>query len=85
MAGIIILATILLLLYNYFLAEKEEIVFEMQLKPESVLLRDIRASEEKTLTSYKLLDPQKGIYQIPIERAMQLIAEENFQKRMQSR
>jgi len=84
-AGIIILTLILILLYNYFLSEKEEIVYETQLKPESVLIRDIRASEEETLTSYKLLDVQRGIYQIPIDRAMQLIAEENFHKQMQSR
>ncbi len=83
--GIIILAAIIGLLYNYFMAEKEEIVYEQTLKPESSLLRDIRAKEEAVLNSYKLLDPQRGIYQIPIERAMQLLAEENFQHRLPSR
>ena len=83
--GVIILAAIIVILYNYFIAEKEEIVYEQTLKPESSLIRDIRAKEEEALNSYKLLDPQRGIYQIPIDRAMQLVAEENFQRRLQSR
>jgi hypothetical protein len=84
-AGVLILSIILLFLYNYFLSEKEEIVYETQLKPESVLLRELKASEEETLTSYKVLNAQEGIYQIPIERAMQLIAEEQFKKQLQSK
>ena len=84
-AGIIILASLLFLLYNYFISEKEEIVYETQLKPESVLLRDLRAGEEETLTTYKVLDAGKGIYQIPIDRAMQLLAEEHFKQQLQSR
>jgi len=82
--SVFILAAILLFLYNYFLAEKEEMVFEEQLKPQSVLLRDLRAHEEEVLTTYKLLDTEKGIYRIPIDRAMQLIAEENFRKQLKS-
>jgi hypothetical protein len=82
--GVFILAAILLFLYNYFLAEKEEMVFEEQLKPQSVQLRDLRAHEEEMLTTYKLLDADKGIYRIPIDRAMQLIAEENFRKQLKS-
>ena len=83
--GVFILVAILLFLYNYFLAEKEEMVFEDQLKPQSVQLRDLRAHEEEVLTTYKLLDADKGIYRIPIDRAMQLLAEENFNKRLQSK
>lgn len=82
--GVFILVAILLFLYNYFLAEKEEMVFEDQLKPQSVQLRDLRAHEEEVLTTYKLLDADKGIYRIPIDRAMQLIAEENFRKQLKS-
>ena len=81
-AGMIILIVILVLLTDYFMIKKEEIVFETNLKPVSVDLREIRAMETETLTNYKLLDKNKGIYQIPIERAMQLIAEESFIKRL---
>ena len=81
--GVVILAAILLFLYNYYLAEKEELVYEQQLKPESVSLRELRSTEEETLTSYKVLNAEKGIYQIPVDRAMQLLAEENFKQKMQ--
>ena len=81
--GVVILAAILLFLYNYYLAEKEELVYEQQLKPESVSLRELRSTEEETLTSYKVLNAEKGIYQIPVDRAMQLLAEENFKHKMQ--
>ena len=80
--GVVILAAILFL-YNYYLAEKEELVYEQQLKPESVSLRELRSTEEETLTSYKVLNAEKGIYQIPVDRAMQLLAEENFKQKMQ--
>ena len=80
--GIIILIVILVLLTDYFMIEKEEIVYQTNLKPVSVDLREIRAMETETLTNYKLLDKDKGIYQIPIERAMQLITEESFRKRL---
>ena len=80
--GIIILIVILVLLTDSFMIEKEEIVYETNLKPVSVDLREIRAMETETLTNYKLLDKDKEIYQIPIERAMQLIAEESFKKRL---
>ncbi len=81
-AGMIILIVILVLLTDYFMIEKEEIVYQTNLKPVSVDLREIRAMETETLTNYKLLDKDKGIYQIPIERAMQLITEESFRKRL---
>ena len=81
--GIALLAVILVILRDYFMVEKEAMYYETTLKPVSTELRDIRARETNILNNYKLLDPQKGIYQIPIERAMQLIAEESFAKRMQ--
>ncbi len=80
--SIIILIVILVLLTDYFMIEKEEIVFETNLKPVSVDLREIHAMETEILTNYKLLDKDKGVYQIPIERAMQLITEESFRKRL---
>lgn len=81
-AGVIILIVILVLLSDYFMIEKEDIVFETNLKPVSAELRQIRSMETEALTNYKILDKDKGIYQIPIERAMQLIAEENFKQRL---
>jgi hypothetical protein len=76
LASAIVLALILVGLYQLFIAETEKQVYESVLKPESIPLRDLRAREDETLNSYKLLDPAKQLYQIPIARAMQLLSEE---------
>lgn len=39
-------------------------------------LEKLRADEDDRLKSYRYVDKEKGIVQIPVERAMQLIAEE---------
>lgn len=38
-------------------------------------LEDVRKAEEKTLTSYDWVNKQAGIIRIPIDRAMELLAE----------
>ncbi len=40
-------------------------------------LNALHAKESETLGSYKILDKDKGRYQIPIARAMELMAQEN--------
>ncbi|SYZ72599.1 conserved hypothetical protein [Candidatus Zixiibacteriota bacterium] len=77
-AGFLVVA--ILLLNNYFTEATEEQVYSAVLKPESVALRDLRAREDGILNSYKLLDSAKGIYQIPIERAMKVMADEAFRE-----
>jgi hypothetical protein len=37
---------------------------------------ELRERETEELNSYELLDEEKGIYRIPIKRAMELIVEE---------
>ena len=78
---IIILVAILIVLNDFFVSEKEKVVYETLLKPESNELLDLKAKELDVLNSYKTLDAERGIYQIPIERAMQLLAEEYSQQR----
>ena len=82
---IFVLIIIVVILNDYFIAEKEQMVYELQLKPESTELRSIRAFETETLTEYKILDEEKGIYRIPIERAMKLIVDENFAQSLKSK
>lgn len=79
----IVLAAILIGLYQLFIAQAEKQIYESVLKPESVPLRDLRAREDEILNSYKLLDPTKKIYQIPIARAMQLLADEAARTQIQ--
>jgi hypothetical protein len=81
---IIVLIVIVVILNDYFTAEKEQMVYEVQLKPESTELRSIRALETETLNEYKVLDEKKGIYRIPVERAMKLIVDENFKQSLKS-
>ncbi len=81
-AIIVLLASILVFLNEYFVFARENLVFEKVLKPESIELREIRAAEEKELNTYKLLDAENGIYQIPIERAIQVIADETYESRL---
>ena len=71
-----ILVIILVFLMDYFVETKEEMVYEIQLKPESVDLKTLEAEDKKILNSYKVLDAGQGVYRIPIERAMELLAKE---------
>ena len=43
-------------------------------------LQALHAREDSLLNQYKLIDGQKGIYRIPVYRALELIAGENGQK-----
>jgi uncharacterized ion transporter superfamily protein YfcC len=73
---IIIFVILLVFLSDYFIGSKEEMVYETQLKPESVSLKELLAEENEILTTYKILDPDKGIYRIPVEQAMKILVEE---------
>ena len=85
-----LIATVLIVIFlvasvafvdEIFVHEKEQIITDVVLKPVSITLRDLRAKEDEVLMSYKVLDPQKGVYQIPIERAMKIVAEEAYSHR----
>jgi hypothetical protein len=64
--------------WDYFIGAREKIVERVVLAPESTELRELRAREAEELGTYKLLDSAKGQYRIPIERAMELVAEEAY-------
>ncbi len=71
-----LLVVILVFLMDYFVDTKEQMVYEVQLQPESVELQDLEAADMEDLTTYKILNAERGIYRIPIERAMELLAKE---------
>jgi len=77
--SVLTLAAILIVLDQGFFAMKEKQIYSSVLKPESIGLRELRAREDEILTSYKMLNADSARYQIPIERAMQLLAEESFE------
>jgi len=80
--GIIFLVAVLIFTWDYFTSVKESLVEDMVLKPQSASIRELRARETEELTGYKLLDETRGVYRIPIERAMELMADEAYRERL---
>jgi hypothetical protein len=79
---VVLMAAMVLGVMEIFIMTKEQQYQESVLKPESAPLRELRAQEEQILNSYKLLDSSKQIYQIPVSRAMELMADEAFKTRI---
>ena len=75
--SIVILVAMVMALSDFFVFQKESMVYDSVLSQESKELVELRSIEFETLNNYKILDTEKGIYQIPIKRAMQLLTEEN--------
>jgi len=73
--GIVIVVISLVALVEYFLITKEDYYYQAVEKPRSQELMELRERETRELNSYELLDEEKDIYRIPIQRAMELIAE----------
>ncbi len=80
-AIIILLTAILIFMMEYFIYSREKMVYENVLKPESVELRELRAKEDRILHSYEVVDEEKGVYRIPIDRAMKIVADEAYRAR----
>jgi len=78
--GMLILVLIVVLLIGgtfYYHSNLEYPLYESIQKPIPENLRVLLQREDEALNSYLTLDSEKGIYQIPIERAMELLVEEN--------
>jgi hypothetical protein len=74
--GAVIVVISLVALTEYFLITKEDYYYRAVEQPRSQELMELRERETEELNSYELLDEEKGIYRIPIKRAMELIVEE---------
>ena len=75
--SIVILVAMVIALADFFKFQKESMVYDSVLSQESKDLVELRSIEYEALNNYKLLDAEKSVFQIPIKRAMQLLAEEN--------
>ena len=83
-AGIVVFLIIAFIVLNsFFIKSKEDLVYERVLKPGNPKLIELQQKEEKILNSYGVVDSAKGVYRIPIDRAMKLVAEESFNRRVQ--
>ena len=64
----------IILLDDYFIYKKEQMYREMVLEPENPQLLELRAKENRVLSSYGLADSAAGEYHIPIDSAMKQVA-----------
>jgi hypothetical protein len=79
---IIGLVVVLLGVQAYFDHIKAEATYEKVLVPVSGDLKNIHTQEDEELNTYKYLDRNQGVVQIPISRAMQLLTEEAGQNKL---
>src|ERR1700676_1319275 len=77
-ASVILLLLTILALQAYFNHIWDEAVYEKILAPPSEQLRELRARDDWNLTHYMwgARDPKSGRVRIPVDRAMELFAQE---------
>jgi hypothetical protein len=73
--SIVVLAVLLVMVDEWFIKTKEDLYYEMVLKPKNPELLQVRAREERLLNSYGIAD-STGAFRIPIDSAMALVAVE---------
>lgn len=73
--SIVILAVLLIIVENWFIKTKEDLYYEMVLKPKNKELLQFQAHEDSLLNSYGIADSTGG-YRIPIDSAIALVATE---------
>lgn len=76
---VILMAAMILGVMELFITTKEQQYEASVLIPESITIRELRIEDETILNSYRVLDSSKQRYQIPVSRAMELMAAESFQ------
>jgi hypothetical protein len=64
----------------WFKGAKDRELEEKQAQFVTTELNQLHAKESEILSSYKIIDKAKGRFQIPVARAMELIAQENQNK-----
>ena len=73
---IIIIGITLFLLYEYYIRVLDDTEYEFKLTKRSKKLMELRKLEDESLNSYKIIDEEKQIYQIPIDRSKELMLDE---------
>ncbi|MCB0272629.1 MAG: hypothetical protein KDD46_06425 [Bdellovibrionales bacterium] len=62
---------------QYMTIANEKTYYDHVLGVEDSTYKELVQKETETLNNYKVIDKQKGIVRLPIQRAMQLIVQEN--------
>ena len=76
LTAIIALVAVILGIQAYFDYVREQAIYEKVSVPVADDLKNLRTQEDEELNTYKYLDRNKGVVQIPISRAMELLAQE---------
>lgn len=61
---------------QYVTMQSEAAIYELRLKPDNPQLLDLRAFEDRELGTLRIVDSTKGVFQIPIDRAMDRVVEQ---------
>lgn len=64
------------MVHEFYIQTMEATVQEQVLTQSNEALRMLHEQEAEILNNYKIIDSEKGIYQIPIDRAMDILAAE---------
>jgi len=62
------------LLDDFFVQTREELIYKAAQAPATLEQVEMDAHNDSLLTTYGVIDTTKGIYHIPIDRAMDIIA-----------
>ncbi len=74
---LVTIVTSIFALDGYFVYSKEKLLNEANNYTYTNLI-ELRSDEYEKLSNYAIIDKSKGIYQIPIDRAVELLANEEF-------
>ena len=80
--GVVVLVATVGLIQLYFAWAHGNEVESQVLLPPSTELRNMRAREEKDLTTYGYTDQTRTVVRLPIERSMELLAQEAAQNKL---
>ncbi len=73
LVALILFIIAVVVLYQFFIMNKERMIEDVVMKPVSAPLLELRSHEDSVLNSYSVVDSVKGVYQIPIDRAMKIL------------
>ena len=70
-----------ILLDSFFVFNKEKYIYDNVLNVKSAELEEVNKAADLKLNNYGIIDEEKGIYQIPIDSAMQIVVDEYAEKK----
>ena len=73
---VLLIVVFVVFLRGYFIINYENDVTQEIIDNPPQELMKIKEKDKKMLSSYSVLDADKGVYQIPIEKAMDLVVKE---------